>query len=58
MDATGQMRTNDKPYGIEKFISAEVARARFRKIEKKLEAACESSARVAFFLCYLYVLHN
>lgn len=35
-NATGQMRTNDKPYGIEKFIAADVTRARSRKIEKNI----------------------
>lgn len=50
------MRTNDKPYGIEKFIVAEVMRVRPRKIEKNIGGGTrESSARIALFpVIYTY----
>lgn len=40
------MRTNDKPYGIEEFIAAEVT-ARLRKIEKISDRCARSSVHVA-----------
>lgn len=64
-DATGQMRTNDKPYGIEKFIAAEVTcarasahtiRCKIEKISERVHARILRSRRT--FSRYLYVLYN
>lgn len=51
------MRTNDKPYGIEEFIAAEVT-ARLRKIEKISDRCARARSSVHVALSFPSVIYT